>query len=61
MKSIERLTEEGAVLKEVELMLTVEELQRYASYCLRHDLKFNDWIRSLAEKALDERDKEQHR
>ncbi len=53
MKSIETLTAEGVTLKEVELMLTVEELKAYASYCIQNDLKFNDWIRSLAKEALE--------
>jgi len=53
MKSIEVLKAEGVVLKEVELMLTVEELQQYAAYCLEHDLKFNDWIRTLADTAIE--------
>ena len=52
MKSTEALLNEGVPLKEVELMLTVEELQSYAKYCLDHDVKFNDWIRQLAEDAL---------
>jgi len=51
MKSIEALTAEGVALKEVELMLTVDELQRYAAYCISNDIKFNDWIRQLAEDA----------
>ncbi|MEE8588224.1 MAG: hypothetical protein V3S80_02620 [Sulfurimonadaceae bacterium] len=52
MKSIEELTKEGAELKEVELMLTVDELKEYAAYCIKNDLKFNDWIRQLADDAL---------
>jgi len=52
MKSIETLTIEGVALKEVELMLTIDELKRYAAYCLENDIKFNDWIRQLAEDAL---------
>ena len=52
MKTVETLTQEGVPLKEVELMLTVEELQNYAKYCLDHDVKFNDWIRQLAENAM---------
>ena len=53
MKSIEELAKEGAVLKEVELMLTPDELKKFAAYCIEHDLKFNDWIRTLAHKALE--------
>jgi len=52
MKSIEELTKEGAELKEVELMLTVDELKEYAAFCIKNDLKFNDWIRQLAYEAL---------
>lgn len=52
MKSIEELIKEDAELKEVELMLTVDELKTYAAYCLDNDLKFNDWIRQLADEAL---------
>ncbi len=52
MKTVETLTQEGIPLKEVELMLTVDELQSYAKYCLDHDVKFNDWIRQLAEDAM---------
>ncbi len=53
MKTTETLLKEGTALKEVELMLTIEELQQYASYCLEHNVKFNDWIRRLAKEALD--------
>ena len=52
MKTVETLIGEGVTLKEVELMVTIEELQRYAKYCLDYDIKFNDWIRQLAEDAL---------
>lgn len=52
MKTIEELTKEGVELKEVELMLTVDELKEYAAYCISNDLKFNDWIRQLAYEAL---------
>ncbi|MCJ7765630.1 MAG: hypothetical protein MUP09_06780 [Thiovulaceae bacterium] len=52
MKSIEELTDEGALLKEVEVMLTLEELKLFGAYCIEHDLKFNDWIRELAHEAL---------
>jgi len=52
MKSTEALLKEGADLKEVELMLTIDELKKYAAYCLENDIKFNDWIRTLADKAL---------
>ena len=52
MKSVEELTKEGVELKEVELMVTIEELKEYAAYCLKHEIKFNDWIRQLAHDAL---------
>lgn len=52
MKSVEELTKEGVELKEVELMLTIDELKEYAAYCLKNDVKFNDWIRQLAYEAL---------
>jgi len=52
MKSTETLLKEGVNLKEVELMLTIDELQTYAAYCLENDIKFNDWIRQLADNAL---------
>ena len=54
MKSTEELLLEGAKLKEVELMLTLEELQSYATFCIDNDIKFNDWIRQLAERGLAE-------
>ncbi len=52
MKSVEELTKEGVELKEVELMVTIEELKAFAAYCLEHEIKFNDWIRQLAHDAL---------
>ena len=52
MKSVEELTKVGVELKEVELMLTIDELKEYAAYCLKNDVKFNDWIRQLADEAL---------
>ncbi len=51
-KSIETLTEENAKLVEVELMVTPKELQVFAEYCIKNDIKFNDWIRELAYKEL---------
>lgn len=53
MKSIEELTKEGVPLKEVELMLTLDELKKFGTYCIEHDLKFNDWIRALANEAVE--------
>ena len=52
-KTIEELTSEGKKLVEVELMLTPEELRIFADYCMKNDIKFNDWIRELAYKYLD--------
>ena len=57
MKITEVLLKEGVALKEVELMLTLEELQTYAIYCLNNDIKFNDWIRHLAADALKKKSK----
>jgi capsid protein len=47
-KTIETLIGEDVKLVEVELMLTPEELKIFASYCIKNDVKFNDWIRKLA-------------
>lgn len=55
MKTVEELIKEGVEVREVELMLSVEELKEYAAYCLENDLKFNDWIRQLAAEALGHR------
>lgn len=52
MKSVEELKQEGIELKEVELMVTIDELKEYAAYCLKNEVKFNDWIRQLAHEAL---------
>ncbi|MDD2791260.1 MAG: hypothetical protein PHU40_11455 [Sulfurimonas sp.] len=51
-KSIEELKSEDAKLVEVELMLTPEELKRFAAFCLENDIKFNDWIRKIAHEKL---------
>ena len=51
-KTTEELLKEDAKLVEVELMLTPEELRKYASYCLKNEVKFNDWIRELADREL---------
>ncbi len=53
IKSIEELKESDVMLVEVELMLTASELQTYAQYCKDNKIKFNDWIRILANDALD--------
>lgn len=46
-------------LKEVELMLTLDELKAFGAYCTQHKIKFNDWIRQLAHDALEkEKDSE---
>jgi len=47
-KTIEELKSEEKELVEVELMLTPGELNKFAEYCIENDVKFNDWIRSLA-------------
>ncbi len=52
IKTVEELVKENKKLVEVELMLTPQELQKYASYCKNNDVKFNDWIRFLAFEAL---------
>ena len=39
-------------MKEVELELTIEELKLFASYCNKHEIKFNDWVRQLAHAAI---------
>ena len=51
-KTIETLKTEKATLVEVELMVTPKELQTFAAYCTKHDIKFNDWIRELAYETL---------
>jgi len=57
MKSTETLIKEGVELKEVELMLSAEELKCYATYCMQHQIKFNDWIRQLADDAMSDKEK----
>ena len=47
-KTIETLVAEETKLVEVELMLTPEELKTFAAYCIKNNVKFNDWIRKLA-------------
>ena len=37
---------------EVELMVTPKDLKAFASYCIKKDIKFNDWIRKLAYENL---------
>jgi len=51
-KTIQTLISENTKLVEVELMLTPQELQIFASYCINNDVKFNDWIRKLAYEKL---------
>lgn len=51
-KTIEKLVGEGAKLVEVELMLTPDELKTFAAYCIKNDIKFNDWVRELAHASL---------
>lgn len=50
---VEELKGEGTTLIEVELMLTQEELKKFALYCREHEIKFNDWIRQIANEKLD--------
>ena len=51
-KTIETLVGEDVKLVEVELMLTPEELKTFAAYCIKNNVKFNDWIRELAFEKL---------
>ncbi|MBA3024943.1 MAG: hypothetical protein FP820_00895 [Sulfurimonas sp.] len=53
-KTIEALKGEDVKLVEVELMLTLEELQTFGAYCIQNEIKFNDWIRKLAYDKLEE-------
>jgi len=55
VQTIEELKERDIKLVEVELMLTVSELQVYAQHCKESDIKFNDWIRILADNALNKK------
>ena len=52
VKKVEELYQ-SETFKEVELMLTEEELRAFAQYCSRNSIKFNDWIRQLAHTALE--------
>jgi hypothetical protein len=47
-----KVLSEDEQLKEVEVMLTLDELKKFGEYCTRHHIKFNDWIRRLAHEAL---------
>ena len=38
--------------KEVELELTLAELELFGKFCKEHDIKFNDWVRALAHEAV---------
>lgn len=51
-KTIEELTALETSLVEVELMLTPNELKDFANYCIENDVKFNDWVRSLAYNSM---------
>ena len=51
-KMIETLVGEDVKLVEVELMLTPQELKTFAEYCIKNNVKFNDWIRELAYEKL---------
>lgn len=52
IKTIKELVKLNEELVEVELMLTPEELKNFAAFCIKEDVKFNDWIRKLAQDAL---------
>ena len=56
-KTIEILKNENQELVEVELMLTPHELKSFANYCIKNDIKFNDWIRCLAHDKLSSKSK----
>jgi len=49
---ISYLSSENSKLVEVELMLTPEELKLFAVYCIKHEMKLNDWLRKLAHEKL---------
>ncbi len=51
-RTIETLTDKKQKLVEIELMVTPEELKVFAAYCIKNDVKFNDWIRKLAYEKL---------
>lgn len=51
-KTIEQLVSENQKLVEVELMLTIQEMTIFAEYCIKNDIKFNDWIREIAYEKL---------
>jgi len=52
LKTIEELVKLNEELVEVELMLTTDEFKSFAAFCIKKDVKFNDWIRKLAQDAL---------
>ena len=52
-KTIEELKGLDEKLVEVELMVTPKELKVFAAYCIKNDIKFNDWIRQLAYEKLE--------
>lgn len=47
-RTIESLVSSNEKLVEVELMVTPDELKTFADYCIKNNIKFNDWIRKLA-------------
>lgn len=53
-ETIKELICEEKKLVEVELMVTPQELKVFAAYCIKNDIKFNDWIRKLAYEKLAE-------
>jgi len=52
-EDIEILKSKNEKLVEVELMLTPNELKTFADYCLKNEIKFNDWVRKLAHDSLE--------
>ena len=52
-EEIEMLKSKNEELVEVELMLTPNELKIFAHYCLKNEIKFNDWVRKLAYESLE--------
>lgn len=52
-EDIEILKSKNEKLVEVELMLTPNELKIFADYCLKNEIKFNDWVRKLAYDSLE--------
>ena len=47
-KTIQTLKTSNEKLVEIEIMVTPQELKTFGDYCIKNDIKFNDWIRKLA-------------